>query len=75
MQVQRIHLVVETENAAFEEGWEGAVEDVLEQARVWLARVPSEIVSLPEDALAMELGGVLRDVNGNVIGELVVYAE
>lgn len=75
MRIRQLQLTISTENAAFEDGWEAAVEDVLDQAREWLTRVRSETVGEDEGAISVAMGGPLLDLNGNVIGEVVVHVE
>ena len=75
MKIQRIQLTISTENAAFEDGWDAAVEDVIDQTREWLTRVRSETVGEDEGAISVAMGGPLLDLNGNVIGEVTIHVE
>jgi hypothetical protein len=75
MKIQRIQLTISTENAAFEDGWDAAVEDVIDQTREWLTRVRSETVGEDEGAISVAMGGDLFDVNGNRIGEIAIHVE
>ena len=75
MKIRQLQLTISTENAAFEDGWEAAVEDVIDQTREWLTRVRSETVGEDEGAISVAMGGPLLDLNGNVIGEVTIHVE
>lgn len=75
MRIRQLQLTISTENAAFEDGWEAAVEDVLDQTREWLTRVRSETVGEDEGTISVAMGGPLLDLNGNVIGEVTIHVE
>ena len=75
MKIRQLQLTISTENAAFEDGWDAAVEDVIDQTREWLTRVRSETVGEDEGAISVAMGGDLFDVNGNRIGEIAIHVE
>jgi hypothetical protein len=54
----RIHIVIDTDNAAFEDDYEGEMEKILEDVSVLVIDEQTE--------------GILHDSNGNAVGEVTI---